>query len=170
MYKNVRISVVVIALLWLAGCGYRPVSHMSRSLFSQPLYLEVTLSRKNPESGLFLTDAMREAVRYRLAGKLTDDPQADERLKVSYRVVSLDALGYDTHGYVERYRVKLETHFDLLRQKKHLVATIQTIEEADVTPSALESSSAKREAIKSCAVKAVDQFIAFVAAKSMGSK
>ena len=106
---------------------------------------------------------MREALQYRLGNRVTDDVQAPDRLNVSYRVVSLLALGYDVNGYVERYRVNLETSFDLLTGGRHLHKTIRTTHEADVTPSALKSSHAKRAAIKACAVKAVDQFIAFVA-------
>ena len=152
-----------LAALLLVSCGYKPVSHTTRQLFSEPIYLEVSLSKKDPDSGVFLTDAMREAVRYRLRGKLSEDPHSATQLKVSYRVVSFAALGYDSHGYVERYRVNLETRFSLLSKQKHIVQTIHTTNEADVTPSALQSSKAKREAIKACALKAVDQFVAFVA-------
>ncbi len=158
-----RVCTVTFLLLVLQACGYKPVSHTTRQLFSEPMYLEVSLSKKDPDSGVFLTDAMREAVRYRLRGQLSEDPHSAARLKVSCRVVSFDALGYDPHGYVERYRVNLETRFDLLSKQKHIIRTIHTTHEADVTPSALRSSKAKREAIKACAVKAVDQFIAFVA-------
>ncbi len=147
----------------LSACGYKPVSHYTRVLIQNPLYLEVTLSRKDPDSGVFLKDAMREAVQYRLGHRISSDPHLPNRLHVSYRVVSFDALSYDTNGYVARYRVNLETHFDLLAEGKHIVRKIYTTHEADVTPSALESSKAKREAIKACAVKAVDQFIAFTA-------
>ena len=155
-------SLLTLAVFLLVSCGYKPVSHYTRQLFSQPLYLEVSLSRKDPDSGVFLKDAMREAVRYRLGSQLTENPQTGEHLKISYRVVSFDALGYDTNGYVERYRVNLETRFDLQTSSRHIVRKMRTTHEADVTPSALSSSKTKREAIKACAVKAVDQFIAYV--------
>jgi len=156
-------TLLTLAALLLVSCGYKPVSHYARQRFSQPLYLEVSLSKKDPDSGVFLKDAMREAVRYRLGSRLTENPRADAHLKISYRVASFDALGYDTNGYVERYRVNLVTRFELLSKGEQTVRTIRTSHEADVTPSALRSSKAKREAIKACAVKAVDQFIAFVA-------
>jgi len=160
---TIHYSLFTLAVLLLVSCGYKPVSHYTRQLFSEPFYLEVSLSQKDPDSGVFLTDAMREAVRYRLGGQLSEDPHSVAHLKVSYRVVSFDALGYDPYGYVERYRVNLETRFDLLSKQKHIIRTIHTTHEADVTPSALHSSKAKREAIKACADKAVEQFIAFVA-------
>ena len=160
---TIHYSLFTLAALLLVSCGYKPVSYATRQLFSEPMYLEVSLSKKDPDSGVFLTDAMREAVRYRLRGHLSEDPHSATQLKVSYRVVSFAALGYDSHGYVERYRVNLETRFALLSKQKHIVQTIHTTNEADVTPSALHSSRAKREAIKACALKAVDQFIAFVA-------
>ena len=162
--NTLKFSIIVAAMLLLTACGYKPVSHYSRQIAAKPLYLEVTLSHKNPDSGVFLKDAMWEALQYRLGSRITDDVQTAERLKVSYRVVSLVALGYDTHGYVERYRVNLETTFDLLTGGRHIRRTIRTTHDADVTPSAMESSRAKREAIKACAVKAVDRFIAFMAA------
>ena len=157
-----RVCTVTFLLWMLQACGYKPVSHYTRQFFSQPLYLEVSLSRKDPDSGVFLKDAMREAVRYRLGSQLTENPQAGGYLKISYGVVSFDALSYDTSGYVERYRVNLETYFDLRTSGRHIVRKIRTTHEADVTPSALSSSKAKREAIKACAVKVVDQFIAYV--------
>ena len=161
--KNMIVFLYASVLLLLSACGYKPVSHYAGQIFSEPLYLEVSLSKKDPDSGVFLTDAMHEAVRYRLGGRLSEDPQAAAHLKVSYRVVSFDALGYDSNGYVERYRVNLKTRFELSTRNKKIVRTIHTTQEADVTPSALSASKAKREAIRACAVKAVDQFIAFLA-------
>ena len=156
-------SLLALTVLLLASCGYKPVSHYTQRLFIRPLYLQVILSRKDPDSGVFLKDAMREAVIHRLGGQITDNVGASDRLDITYKVLSFDALGYDTHGYVERYRVNLKTYFDLIVGGKHIQRMILTTHEADVTPSALESSKLKREAIRACAVKAVDQFIAFLA-------
>jgi hypothetical protein len=97
----------------------------------------------------------------------TTKSSASSRLIVSYNHISYTALGYDSNGYVERYRVNVSTRFDLTTQGRHISRVIKTTQEADVTPSALESSRAKREAIKACTEKAVDQFVAFIAAESV---
>jgi len=151
----------------LVACGYKPVSHYTAHSIQPPLYLQVTLSSKEPDSGISLKDSLRQAIIHRLAIPVTTQRNAPSKLIVNYNHISYTALSYDANGYVERYRVNVVTQFDLTSGKTHTQRKITTTHEADVTPNALESSYAKEEAIKACTQKAVDQFIAFIAARSI---
>ncbi len=157
----------MLAMLLLTACGYKPVSHYTKQTIQAPLYLKVKLSSKEPDSGVSLKDTLRQAIVHRLGVAVTTETTAPSKLMVSYDAVSYTALGYDTNGYVERYRVNVTTQFTLTTKGDTIQRSIKTTHEADVTPSALESSRAKREAIKACTQKAVDQFVAFIAARSI---
>jgi outer membrane lipopolysaccharide assembly protein LptE/RlpB len=163
----IRYSLFILATMLLTACGYKPVSHSTKQTITAPLYLKVKLSNKEPDSGISLRDTLYQAIIYRLGVSTTTNSSASSRLIVSYNHISYTALGYDSNGYVERYRVNVSTRFDLTTQGRHISRVIKTTQEADVTPSALESSRAKREAIKACTEKAVDQFVAFIAAESV---
>jgi len=157
----------MVAMLLLTACGYKPVSHYTKQSIQSPLYLKVKLSKKEPDSGISLRDALRQAIIHRLGVSVTTESHAVSKLIVSYEDISYTALSYDSNGYVERYRVNVTTVFDLKAKTDHFRRAIKTTHEADVTPSALESSKAKRDAIQACTEKAVDQFVAFVAARSI---
>ncbi len=170
--KNILKFFILHSLFFiLVACGYKPVSHYTRQTIASPLYLQVVLSKKEPDSGLVLTDTLRTAIRYRLKIPTTSSVDtAASRLKVHYDKISYTALAYDENGYVERYRVNMVTTFLLQTEKGITRREIHTTHEADVTPSALASSRAKEEAIKACSLKAVDQFVAYLASVSVKNK
>jgi len=166
--KNIlRLLLFNVSFFLLTACGYKPVSHYTKQTIAAPLYLEVKLSSKEPDSGLFLKDALRDALIHRLGIRVTSASTAPSQMKVTYDAITYTALGYDANGYVERYRVNMVTTFDLKTKGRVFVRKLHTTHEADVSPSALESSRAKQEAIKACSQKAVDQFVAFMAAQSV---
>ncbi|NKQ40755.1 MAG: hypothetical protein HF962_04210 [Sulfurovum sp.] len=162
-----KILSITISALLLSACGYKPVSHYTSAMVVEPLYLVVKLSSKEPDTGLFLKDELRKAIAHRLGIRTSKDEEAPSRLIVLYNNISYTALGYDTDGYVERYRVNMTTEFRFKSEKEEFVKKIITSHEADVTQSALESSRAKQEAIKESTKKAVDIFVAFMAAKAV---
>ena len=102
----------------------------------------------------------------RLGSSVTTDKQSINRLSVSYENITYTALSYDINGYVSRYRTNVTTIFDLKSTNKNLTRRIVTTHEADINPSALESSRIKRESIQECSKKAIDQFVAYISAAS----
>ncbi len=160
----------LLTLFVLVSCGYKPISHYTTTTIHQPLYLEVKLSSKEPDAGVFLKDELYSAIVNRLGVRVTSLQNATSRLRVSYDDIAYTALGYDEAGYVERYRVNMVTSFILKNGDKTVKRKIKTTHEANITPSAIESSRAKQKAIEECTKKAVDQFVAFMAANSVRSE
>lgn len=157
----------LLSMSMFTACGYKPVSHYTSKSIVQPLYLELKISSREPDGGVFIKDALRQAIIYRLGVKTSSKQASKSKLTIKYDNISYTALGYDSNGYVERYRVNMITQYHLESDNQIIDRKIKTTYEADVSPSALESSKAKQEAIKACAKKAVDQFIAFIAAYSL---
>jgi len=157
---------VAVALL-LVSCGYKPVSHHTRRVITEPLYIAVKISKKDPENGVLLQDEVKKMLIRRLSVRVTRDSGAASRLRVSYDEISYTALSYDINGYVSRYRANVTTLFELKTPTGTTTKHIKTTHEADVNPSAIESSRAKRAAIKECSKKALDQFVAYIASKSI---
>jgi len=157
----------IVATLLLVSCGYMPVSHHTRALITEPLFVVVKISKKDPENVVILKDEVRQMLIRRLGTKVTTDSSAPSRLTVSYDGISYTALSYDINGYVSRYRANVTTVFELRTAEGITKKHIKTTQEADVNPSAIESSRAKRDAIKECSRKALDQFVAYIASKSL---
>ncbi|HIP62087.1 MAG TPA: hypothetical protein EYG98_05975 [Sulfurovum sp.] len=165
--KNLkRFLISNFSLLILISCGYKPVSHYTKSSIASPIYIDVKISTKEPENGIFLKDRLAEMISTRLGSSVTTDKQSINRLSVSYENITYTALSYDTNGYVSRYRTNVTTIFDLKSTNKNLTRRIVTTHEADINPSALESSRIKRESIQECSKKAIDQFVAYTSAAS----
>ncbi len=163
LYKFLVFS---FSLLIITACGYKPVSHYAKKSIASPLYIDVKISTKDPENGIFLKDKLRNMIVSRLGLSVTADKESLNRLTVSYPDISYTALSYDTNGYVSRYRTNVTTVFNLKSDKKNIVRRVITTHEADVNPSALESSRVKRESIQECSKKALDQFVAYISARS----
>lgn len=158
---------MLLAMVSLVSCGYKPVSYHTNRIITEPLYLDVKISKKYPENAVSLKDEAYKMLSLRLGAKVTRDRTAPSRLSVSYNNISYTPLSYDSNGYVSRYRANVSTLFKLKTSKGTITRNIRTTQEADVNPSAIESSRAKKDAINECSKKALDQFVAYVASKSM---
>jgi len=149
----------------VGGCAYTPSSHYARKLFSNDIYVEIHIDKVEPENAPFIKDEMNRIVYNRFKGHVvTDKKRADSQIFVDYRGSSFSPLTY-RDGYVTRYRVNVNTHFVMLTPKGKIEKNIVTFYDADIQQSALTSSTLRIEAIKKGLQKALDEFIAYAAAK-----
>ncbi len=157
---------MAIGILALTGCGYVPSSHAARNLFGDSVYVSVDIDRAEPENAPYVKDALNSIVINRFGAHLAPKATAANVIRVAYRGSYFYPLTY-RNGYVTRYRVFVNVHFDMLTKKGKLSKTIRSIYDADIQESALASSTLRIEAIRKGLEKAMDQFVAYASARGL---
>jgi len=157
---------IFIMALFLSACAYQPSSHVIKNLFSDSVYVEVEVDRAEPENAPFVKDELRRMVYNRFKGHIVPKDQAESQIYVSYSGTYFRPLSYE-NGYVTRYRVYTRVKFKMLTKDGVISKDINTIYEADIQESALTSSAIRIEAIRKGLEKAMDEFMAYVSARSL---
>ena len=156
-----------INLLILVSCGYKPSSHMIQNIFADTVYVEVIVDRAEPENAPFVKDEINRMVYTHFKGRVVPKAQAESQIRISYAGSSFTPLAYDENGYVTRYRANIRVKFNMLTKQGKLTKNISAVHEADIQASSLLSSTLRTEAIRKGLEKALDEFLAYVSAKSM---
>jgi hypothetical protein len=165
--KYKYISILALLLL-LTACGYKPSSHAIREMFDEKIYVEVSIDAAEPENAPILKDELNRLVYTRFKGRIASRKATKSYIKVSYQGSTFTPLAYD-NGYVTRYRTTVYVTFDMLTKKGHFVKRIVSVHESDIQASALQSSALRTQAIRKGLNKALDEFMAYVSAKSVSS-
>jgi len=159
----------IIALLIITACGYKPSSQYIKNTFDDNVYVEVVVDRAEPENAPFVKDEMNRLVYTRFKGKVTSKEQAGSTIRISYAGTTFTPLAYE-NGYVSRYRVNVRVNFDMMTKQGRIKKKISTIFETDINAGSVDSSALRTEAIQKGLEKALDEFLAYVSAKSANSK
>jgi hypothetical protein len=154
-----------LSLLLLAGCGYRPTSHAVKPVLDESVSTKIIISMEDPDNTVFLKDALDEAVVNRFRTRLTDKEHAQSHLEIALRSVKFIPIRYDTNGYIIAYRAVVM--LDIVRTKGERTRNYHTRGSYQFTiePNAIISDLVRFEAIKFGSEKALDSFVAQVAAE-----
>lgn len=139
---------------------------MIKQVFSDTVYVEVTVDRAEPENAPFVKDEMNRLVYTRFKGRVTSKKEAQSQIRLSYAGSTFDPLAYED-GYVTRYRAMIRVHFTMITKDGTLSKNITSVVESDIQASSLTSSALRTEAIRKGLEKALDEFLAYVSAKGM---
>ena len=159
----------IMTMVMISACGYKPSSHMIKQLFTDSVYVEVIVDRAEPENAPFVKDEMNRLVYTRFKGRIVPKAQAESQIRIAYGGSTFTPLAYED-GYVTRYRANIKVRFDMITKKGRMTKNISTIFESDIQASSLASSTLRTEAIRKGLEKALDEFLAYVSAKSVSSE
>ncbi len=159
----------IISLVMITACGYKPSSQVIKNTFEDTVYVEVIVDRAEPENAPFVKDEINRLIYTRFKGRVTSKEQAGSQIRISYAGSSFTPLAYED-GYVTRYRANIRVRFDMITKKGRVIKNITTIHEADIHASSLTSSTLRTEAIRKGLEKALDEFMAYISAKSVSSE
>lgn len=160
----------VLILTLLSGCGYQPSSKEARKVLGDTVSTNVIISMTDPENTVLLKDALDEAVIRRFQTNLRSKSKAKTHLDISLRNVGFSALQYDSNGYVISYRTTIS--LSILRRTKNFTKHYSAVGNYDFTisPNAIITDQQRFEAIANSATKALDSFVAQVAAEGSYQK
>ena len=154
-----------LLLFFIVGCGYKPSATYAKRVLQEKVSTEVLISMRDPENSVLIKDALNDAVLTRFHASLTDKEHADTHLRIALTDIRFSPLQYNQEGYVVTYR----THVTLqvLRTRGDTAKTYITTGRYDfaIEPNAIISDRARYEAIKESSLKAINNFIASVAAE-----
>jgi hypothetical protein len=154
----------------MAGCGYKPSSYETKKVMGETVSTEVVISMTDPENTVVLKDALDEAVIRRFQTSLRHRHSAETHLKIELRNVVFSALQFDSNGYIVAYRTTI--NLVITRETKDLTKRYRAVGNYDFTISsnAIITDQQRYEAIQKSAIKALDSFIAQVAAEGSRQK
>ena len=156
----------LIVLFMAGGCGYKPSSHYIKNVFDDTVYVDVIVSRAEPENAAFVKDALHNMIITRFGGKVVPKAQAESVITASYNGTSFTPIGYDENGYITRYRANVRVKFKIKTTKrKSFQRSITGIVEENISASSTLSSNLRIEAIRTGMARALDQFLAYVASQ-----
>jgi hypothetical protein len=155
----------VITLVMITACGYKPSSQLIKKTFHDKIYVQVVVDRVEPENAPFVKDEMNRLVYTRFKGRVASREEAGSSIRISYSGSTFSPLTYKD-GYVSRYRVNVRVHFDMMTKQGRISKTISSIFESTIQNASIDTSAVKTEAIRLGLEKALDEFMAYAAAKS----
>jgi hypothetical protein len=148
-----------------AGCGYTSAAHYAQSVVGNSVSTEVVISAEDPQNTVIIKDAVDTAVIIKFRTSLTAKSASQTHLKIKIASVTFAPLRYDTNGYVTTYRTTVSMHIDRTTQEKPHSYNASGMYDFDIEPNAIISDQARFNAISVSAQKAIDAFIAQIAAE-----
>ena len=158
---------ILLTVLFLTSCGYKPSSHFTPKSIGEKVYTEVEVSLSDPENAVLIKDALNRALYSRLKSLATKKEEADSIIKVAYHSIGFTPLQYDKNGYVVYYQANIVLKFEMIRGKKREERRIVGRYEFPVRPTAIISNDLRFKAIERGSINALDQFIAYVSSKGL---
>ena len=162
------IFLTVITLL-LTACGYKPSSQYATKVLGEKVYTEVEVSLSDPENAVLIKDALNRALYTRLKRIVTKREQADSQINIIYEKIRFVPLQYNKNGYVVYYQAHVLLSFSFQKGDKKETRQIVGRFEFPIRPSAIISNDLRLKAIEQGSLKALDQFISYIAAKGLFS-
>ncbi len=152
-------------LTLLSGCGYLPSSKEARKVVGETVSTEIIISMTDPENTVLLKDALDQAVIRRFQTNLRHSKAAKTHLKIELKSVGFSPLQYDSNGYIVSYRTTI--NLGIKRTKENFTKSYSAKGNFDFTinPNAIITDQQRFEAIANSAAKALDSFVAQVAAE-----
>lgn len=163
-----RLAALVIAAL-ITGCGYVPASHVSKNVLGESVSTEVVILMQDPQNTVLVKDAVDMAVISKFRTALVAKSASQTHLKMAIDSVTFTPLRYDTNGYVVTYRTTIVMNIERQSEGKTFHYTTRGNYDFDIEPNAIISDQARFEAIRQGADKALDVFIAKIAAEGADS-
>lgn len=155
----------VLLSLWLAGCGYAPASHYAKNVVGESVSTEVIISMEDPQNTVIIKDAVDKAVITKFRTALRPKHSAKTHLTISIGGVGFSPLQYDTNGYVITYRATVTMNISRVTEGKSASYATTGVYDFAIEPNAIITDQARFEAISQGAEKAIDAFIAKLAAE-----
>ncbi|KIM02867.1 MAG: hypothetical protein KU29_13600 [Sulfurovum sp. FS06-10] len=167
MQKRVLTLNLLVTLLLLTACGYKPSSHYTPQVLGKNIATEVDVSMSDPENAVLIKDALHKAIYTRLGAKVNRKGTEESLIRIIYHHIGFMPLQYDQNGYVVYYQAVITLRFEFTKGKIQENRLIVGRYQFPIRPSAIISNDLRFKAIEQGSIKALDQFIAYISAKGL---
>jgi len=161
---------LVILLIELSGCGYKPSAKFAREILGEKISTRVIISAQDPENTVIIKDAVDQAVIDVFHASLVDEKYADTHLVIKISYPTYSPLQYNDNGFIISYRATITLM--IRRESENLIKNYQSIGNYDfsVVPNAVLTDQERFDAIKFSSIKAISSFVAQVSAEGSRKK
>jgi hypothetical protein len=155
----------IVLLFVMGGCGYAPSSHYAKNIVGESVSSEVIVSMEDPQNTVIIKDAVNTAIVTKFRVAMVPLASSQTHLKVSINSVVFVPLSYDVNGYVSTYRTTVGLGIDRTKEEQKQHYAVSGTYDFTIAPNAIISDKARFDAIRIASQKALDVFIAQIAAQ-----
>jgi hypothetical protein len=160
-----KFFVLILLLLELSGCGYKPSSQYSRQVIGEKISTNVIISAQDPENTVLIKDAVDRAIVETFHASLVERKYADTNLDMSITEPKYVPIQYDVDGYVIAYRATITLKIKRTTANATKNYSAKGTYDFAIAPNAVITDQERFDAIRFSAQKAIDSFIAQVSAE-----
>lgn len=160
-----KLLLLAALLFSMVGCGYSPASHYAKNVVGESVSTEVVISMEDPKNTVIIKDAVDTAIITKFRTALVSKNSSKTHLKFVLSSVTFTPLQYDTSGYVITYRTTVSMSVERISEGSSGHYFVSGVHDFNIEPQAIISDQARFEAIRLSSQKAIDVFIAQVAAQ-----
>lgn len=174
-----RNFILFAVLIFAIGCGYRPVSKITNEILAQSVFVDVIMSKTDPQNTVAIKDAIKKGIVQRLGREFSDKSVAESYIIAKINSLSFHELSYDQYGYITSYRANLSINFST-KLKNGEIFTLNAVGDHDFKVSKLVknvrdtnsviSDKDRYDAIENASKQAFDEFISALAVRSLKTK
>ncbi len=102
------ISLLLVSILFLASCGYRPSAYYAKQELGKDLFVRLDVVPSDPKNSVLVKDAVTKILIQRVGSNMVNsESQADIIMDLKISRVSLSTLQYDKDGNNKLYKVRV---------------------------------------------------------------
>ena len=163
-----RVWFLVLLVLFVASCGYKPTNIYTKKVLGDSIYVDVAISRVDPQNTVLITDAVNQAVITKFKSKLVNKQKATTKMYISLKTVSFKPIQYDNNGYVIAYKtwVSLNTKY-IDKSAKQRVVNSSGDYDFSIEANSVISDNKRFDAIKFAALKAIDELVSKISVRGV---
>ena len=168
---NIRkVLLLLLIVITISGCGYRPSAKFSRDALGQKISTSVVISAQDPENTVIIKDAVDRAIIEVFQASLVSRATSDTHLVLKMGTPRYSPIVYDENGYVIGYRMTVSLNIISHNNGKSKNYSTKGYYDFTVAPNAIVTDQERFEAIKFSAQRAIRSFLAQVSADGARSK
>ena len=153
--------IFLLIALFLAGCGYKPISHHVRDNLGDSVFIEVKIDTRDPQNSVILKDEMSKMVFEKLHLNVVGKDETDNVIEVEIKDIIFSPLAENTSGFATFYRceVVVEFKYSIKNKQKTRIFTKRGGYNLSLGDSSIITDSIRIEAINKSTLNALEGFI-----------
>jgi len=163
--KKSQLILLVLSLILLVGCGYKPSSKYAREVVGEKISTSVHISAQDPENTVVIKDAVDAAIIEIFHASLVDRRYSVTHLTLSISPPSYSPIQYNSDGYVVAYRASISLGIQRETEGEKKSYSTSGTYDFNIEPNAVVTDQERFNAIKFSSIKAIASFVAKVSAE-----
>lgn len=152
-------SILLLLLLLLNGCGYKPSATYAKKVLGESVYVEVEIYGADPENAVLIKDALLQALITRFRVTITRKKSAQTTMKVKLQSLTFTPIEYDNNGYIIAKRALVTLLINRIRNKVSKSYTVSGYYDFSVAQNGVVSDEERFKAIRFASLKAIDSLV-----------